>query len=242
MTHVLTTIEAAPEHTAGALETGPDNSRDRRLLRGYLHKTSNTLCGIKGYASLIAAPDHESCNSAQWAQKIISEVEKMEEIFRSVGDLTTPRQHPDVGVDLPNLLESVFEICEEKCAGLQVLSGRMPHGEILLPRADLCLVLTELLCNASEGVNGVPQQVRVQVTAEVQPTGRIALTVRDNGPGIDSDLITQVTAPFLTTKDNHVGVGLTRVETLMDMYGLAWAVRSTSGTGTVVTLEVAEVL
>ena len=106
----------------------------------------------------------------------------------------------------------------------------------------MCLVLTELLCNASEGVNGVPQPVRVQITAEVQPTGRIALTVRDDGPGIDSDLIAQVTAPFLTTKDNHVGVGLTRVETLMDMYGLAWAVRSTPGAGTVVTLEVAEVL
>jgi C4-dicarboxylate-specific signal transduction histidine kinase len=226
----------------GVLETGADGSRDRRLLRGYLHKTSNTLCGIKGYASLIAAPEHEACNSAQWAEKIISEVEKMEAIFRSVGDLTTPRQHPDVGVNLPGLLENVFAVCEEKCAGLQVLSGRMPHGEILMPRADLCLVLTELLCNASEGVAGSPEAVRVQVTAEVQPTGRIALSLRDNGPGIEADLINQITAPFLTTKNNHVGVGLTRVETLMDMYGLAWAVRSTPAAGTVVTLEVAEVI
>ncbi len=238
MTQLLT-MKNAP---AGNVESGTDNNRDRRLLRGYLHKTSNTLCGIKGYASLIAAPEHEAAHSAQWAQKIISEVEKMEEIFRSVGDLTTPRQHPDVGVNMPDLLESVFEICEKKCVGLQVLSGRIPHGEILLPRADLCLVLTELLCNASEGHAGVPQPVRVQVTSEVQPTGRIALSVRDDGPGIASDLIAQITAPFLTTKDNHVGVGLTRVETLMDMYGLAWAVRSTPGDGTVVTLEVAEAL
>ncbi len=234
MNKTNTTILDTAANTAG--------DRDRRLLHGYLHKTSNTLCGIKGYASLIAAPEQEASNSALWAQRIITEVEKMEEIFRSVGDLTTPRQHPDVGVDLPGLLENVFSVCEDKCSGLQVLSGRLPHGELLLPRADLCLVLTELLCNANEGFDGRPTPVRVEITAEIQPTGRVALTLRDNGPGITNELITQVTAPFLTTKDNHVGVGLTRVETLMDMYGLAWALRSVPGSGTVVTLEVAEAL
>ncbi len=238
MTQLLTKSATTVVDSATALEGG----RDRRLLHGYLHKTSNTLCGIKGYASLIAAPEHAADNSAQWARKIISEVEKMEEIFRSVGDLTAPRRHPDVGVDLPHLLENVFSVCEEKCEGLQVLSGRIPHGDILLPRADLCLVLTELLCNASEGALGAPAPVRVEVTAVVQPTGRVALTLRDNGTGINADLIDQITAPFLTTKDNHVGVGLTRVETLMDMYGLAWALRSEPGTGTVVTLEVADAL
>jgi len=217
-------------------------SHERRLLHGYLHKTSNTLCGIKGYAGLIVAPDLASADPAHWARKIITEVEKMEEIFRSVGDLTAPRRHPDMGVNLPGLLENVFAVCEAKCPGLEVLSGRLPHGEILLPQADLCLVLTELLCNASEGRRGVAAPVRVEVTARVQPTGRVALTLQDNGPGIDPDFVDQVTVPFLTTKDNHVGVGLTRVETLMDMYDLGWALQSTSGSGTVVTLEVAEPL
>lgn len=230
-------MTALLENRASSAAAG---THDRRLLRGYLHKTSNTLCGIKGYASLIAAPDRDAGHAVRWARKIIREVEKMEEIFRSVGDLTAPRRHPDAGVDLPLLLEDIFGVCERKCAGLQVFSGRIPHGEILLPRADLCLVLTELLCNASEGLDGRPRPVRVEVTAAVQPTGRVALTLRDNGAGIDRDLISQVTTPFLTTKDNHVGVGLTRVETLMDMYGLAWALRSIPGQGTTVTLEVAE--
>jgi len=39
-----------------------------------------------------------------------------------------------------------------------------------------------------------------------------------------------------------MGVGLTRVETLLDMYGLAWAMRSAPGVGTTVTLEVAKAL
>lgn len=218
-------------------------SPDRRLLHGYLHKTSNSLCGIKGYASLIAGPATAVDDAAvRWARKIITEVEKMERIFRSVGDLTAPRRNPDVGVNLPALLSDVFDVCERKCPGLQVLNGRIPHGELLLPRADLCLVVTELLCNAHEGRDGKGHRTRVEVTADVEPTGRVALTLRDNGPGIEPALLPQATGPFVTTKDGHMGVGLTRVETLLDMYGLAWALRSSPDEGTVVTLEVAEAL
>ena len=68
------------------------------------------------------------------------------------------------------------------------------------------------------------------------------LIVADDGPGIAPEVLPQVTAPFLTTKDGHVGVGLTRVETLLDMYGLAWDLRSEPGAGTTVTIEVAEAL
>ncbi|MFT5232891.1 MAG: C4-dicarboxylate-specific signal transduction histidine kinase [Candidatus Krumholzibacteriia bacterium] len=223
-----------------ALAEAMAGKHHRRLLHGYLHKTSNTLCGIKGYASLIAGGNSEAPETETWANKIITEIEKMEKIFRSVGDLTQPKQNPDLGVDLPRLLDHVFNACQDKCANLEILSGRLPEGELLLPKADLLLVLTELLCNASEGQNGPNQPVRVEVTAAVQLNGRLTLRLKDNGLGMSPELAVQATTPFLTTKDNHLGVGLTRVETLLDMYGLAWALRSTPGAGTVVTLEVAE--
>ncbi len=62
-------------------------SNDRKLLNGYLHKTSNSLCGIKGYASLIAEPETSIEQAMQWARKIVNEVERMEAIYHSVGIL-----------------------------------------------------------------------------------------------------------------------------------------------------------
>jgi len=212
-----------------------------RLLRSYLHKTSNSLCGIKGYASLIAAPDQDTAKRAGWAQKIIREVERMEDIYRSVHDLTAPRGNPDRGVDLPRLLDDVFRVCERRCPGLQVLCGRVPQAPLLLPKGDLCLVLTELLLNSCEGADGLTRPARVEVTAAKQPTGRLALRLCDDGQGIEPVLLRQVCDPFVTTKDGHLGVGLTRVQTLLEMYGLAWTLVSAPGEGTAVTLEVAEI-
>ena len=221
----------APAPVAGA----------ERLLRSYLHKTSNSLCGIKGYAGLIASPDQDTDKAAGWARKIIREVERMEAIYRSVHDLTAPRGNPDRGVDLPALLDDVFRVCERRCPGLQVLCGRVPRASLLLPKGDLCLVLTELLLNAVEGDDGAGRPVRVEVTASRGPGDRLALRLRDDGPGIGPELLNQACDPFVTTKEGHLGVGLTRVQTLLEMYGLAWALTSVPGAGTTATLEVAEV-
>ena len=50
----------------------------------------------------------------------------------------------------------------------------------------------------------------------------------------------RATEPFVTTREGRLGVGLTRVETLMGLYGLAWSVDSVPGRGVTVRLELAE--
>ena len=61
----------------------------------------------------------------------------------------------------------------------------------------------------------------------------------DDGPGMPPELLTQVIDPFVSTRDGHLGIGLARVDTIMDMHGLGWGLRSVPGQGTTVTLDVA---
>jgi len=227
---------------ASGPDTGGSPSLQQRLLRGYLHKTSNSLCGIKGYAGLIVEIGDADAGAERWARKIICEVERMEEIFRSVGELNYQRRYPDQNVDLTALVQQVITLCEHRLPGLTILCGRIPAGEILMPAADLGLILTELISNSAEGRYGVTASRRVEITGEILPTGRVAVTLRDDGEGMVAELLAQATDPFVTTKEGHLGVGLARVETLLEMYELAWALRSTAGSGTTVTLEVADSL
>ncbi len=207
---------------------------------GYLHKTSNTLCGIKGYASLIADRDSDAGEAGQWARKIILEVERMEDIFRSVGDLTRGRRHPDSGVDLPLFVEETTSAIAAHQGGLDLRLAVIPAGELKLPVADLALMLKEILNNCSESAGPSSRNVEVEISGVTAPEGRIFLDIRDNGRGMEKELVAQASCPFVTTKEGHHGVGLTRVDTLMDMYGLAWSLESEEGLGTRVLLEVAE--
>jgi signal transduction histidine kinase len=190
---------------------------DRRLLVGYLHKTSNTLCGIKGYASLIANRESAGGEAVQWARKIIREVERMEDIFRSVGDLTRGPRHPDTGVYLPRFVAEAASACAEEYGGLDLVLGTIPAGELKLPVADLALMLKEILKNSIESADPDTPWVEVEISGMILPGGRVFLEIRDNGRGMDPELTAQAPSPFITTKEDHHGVGLTRVDTLMDM-------------------------
>ncbi|MEN8005384.1 MAG: HAMP domain-containing sensor histidine kinase [Candidatus Krumholzibacteriota bacterium] len=233
-----TLIPNAEKTVSRTTETG--ERQDRRLLVGYLHKTSNTLCGIKGYASLIADREAGAGQAGRWARKIIAEVERMEEIFRSVGDLTRGRQNPDVGVDLPGLVHDVAKEIARNGWGLDLQVGDIPAGELKLPVADLVLMLSEILNNCAESRASDSDRVSAAIHGERDRDGRVFLKVKDDGCGMDDGLLAQATSPFVTNKEGHHGVGLTRVDTLMEMYGLAWTLESQAGRGTNIRLEVAE--
>jgi signal transduction histidine kinase len=227
------------QRQALADDTARTEAPDNRLLRGTLHKTSNSLCGIKGYASLIARRAEGDADEAAWAAKIIREVERMEAVFRAVGDLTRPTVDPGATCGLKVVLEQALAEAAVRHPGLVVRVRGESAAAPGMPAADLQMVLRELLANAAEGSDGVHGAGRVTVSVDTEPTGHTVLRLDDDGPGMIPAVAARASEPFVGTKDDQPGVGLTRVATLMEMHGMAWHLRSVAGEGTTVTLEVA---
>jgi two-component system sensor histidine kinase HydH len=225
--------------TATEIRRPPGRRRDRRgsLLRGYLHKSSNSLCGIKGYASLIAGGPGIAGRTSSWARKIIAEVERLEDIYLSVRDMAFPVPAPAIGCDtLAPVLADACDAAAARHASLRLSPTPAVDGELLLPAGDLLQVLAAILDNSAESREGA-----VEVTVSVGPGDgeRLLLLITDDGPGMPRELLTQVVDPFVTTRAGRLGIGLARVDTIMDMHGLGWGLRSVPGQGTTVTLEVA---
>ncbi len=216
--------------------------RNGRLLHGYLHKTSNSLCGIKGYASLIVTDQAPDPKTARWARKILCEVETMERIYRSIQDMAFPRRSEPTGIELGLVITRSADVCLRQYGNLTLDIEVQATGRLLLPVRDLELVVAELLRNSAEGrlAEELPDRVRVGIRTSVGESGRIVLVVQDDGPGMPVDMVPQAAVPFVTTKPGHLGIGLARVDTLMDMYGLAWSLQSSPRRGTIVVLDVAD--
>lgn len=131
-------------------------------------------------------------------------------------DLTAfvrPREPSKEDVDAPSLVREVVEA-----------SPPPPHVSLdvdadpftlVVDRHQLAEVLTNLVANAYQAVNG---DGSVRVRARATAAGA-ELTVEDNGPGIDPELSQRLFEPFFTTKHDGTGLGLAIVQRLVEAHG-----------------------
>ena len=93
-----------------------------------------------------------------------------------------------------------------------------PPGQppVVAGRVRLEQVLMNLLQNALDAVAG-RDGARVALTVE-QAADRVALTVADNGPGIDPAIAGQIFDPFVTGRADGLGLGLGIVRDIMTAF------------------------
>ncbi|HVJ91561.1 MAG TPA: ATP-binding protein, partial [Labilithrix sp.] len=125
-------------------------------------------------------------------------------------------------------------------------SGSMTSGSKLfyegpseLPRvqassADLLQILINLVRNAQQALeeHAIRHGV-VSVEARLD-SSRLFITVRDNGPGIPTDILMKLGTPFFTTRGSGTGLGIAQVKRLVGRLGGEIRIDSTPGQGTAV--------
>jgi PAS domain S-box-containing protein len=90
------------------------------------------------------------------------------------------------------------------------------HGD----RVQLQQVVLNLILNAIEAMSSVDQGSReLSISTQQAPSGEILVGVQDSGPGIDPERLDQVFAPFYTTKNAGIGMGLSICRSIITAHG-----------------------
>jgi two-component system NtrC family sensor kinase len=97
-------------------------------------------------------------------------------------------------------------------------------------------VLLNLLNNSAQAMD--KPRGRIVITTRAGGDGLVAIDVEDNGKGIEPDALPKIFDPFYTTKEpgKGTGLGLSIAYKIVSQHGGRIDVRSTPGTGTVVTV------
>jgi two-component system nitrogen regulation sensor histidine kinase NtrY len=85
------------------------------------------------------------------------------------------------------------------------------RGEPPTVRADrdqMVQVLTNLVQNALDAVKDKGEGGEVEITVAAEGPAHVAVTVRDNGPGVSPDIASRLFEPYATTKAHGTGLGL----------------------------------
>ncbi len=94
-------------------------------------------------------------------------------------------------------------------------------------------VLSNLILNALEA--SVKQS---EIIISVKMSDKLRISVTDHGVGIDKDVKNRIFNPFFTTKKNGTGLGLSIVHRIIDELNGSIEMESTSGKGSVFTIEI----
>ena len=125
-------------------------------------------------------------------------------------------------------VESINKLIEE--ASALALVGAKEHGVrvrlqidpahdlILADKVQIQQVLLNLFRNAIEAVT---QSERRELLVSTKPSGSgmVEVSVADTGPGISPDVASQLFQPFVTTKPQGMGVGLSISRTIIEAHG-----------------------
>ena len=144
--------------------------------------------------------------------------------------------------DTGKLIEEAGELAlvGTKESGIRASFRLAPHlPPVLVDRIQIQQVLLNLIRNAIEAMTeeraaaGIP--LRRELAIAAVPTGpeEVEVSVADTGPGLPPEVAKRLFEPFVTTKLDGMGVGLSICRTIVEGHGGRLWAKSNSGGGTV---------
>lgn len=221
-------ITFLPRAQAGPSERRADTLRTAAGMgRTLAHEVKNPLSGIRGAAQLLqasAAPEDVAL-----AQLIIDETDRIRRLIDRVEAFSDPRALERRPVNIHRVLDRVRAVVAVGVGDWITLRETYDPSlpDVLGDQDQLVQLFLNLLKNAAEAAN-LREDGRGEILISTQwrhrvghaaRSGRIGapleVSISDNGPGVAPALREQLFEPFITTKTQGAGLGLTLVAKLV---------------------------
>ena len=179
------------------------------LAAGVAHEINNPMAIIRGNTELLQLSLPEEDPNREEVDTILAQVKRVERIVSSLLQFARCEQRAQGTVRLPTLLHRIVEQIghQEPLDGISVVESYAPEVELVAGDADqLQQVFANLVLNA---VQAMPKGGVLTVESSLGPEGEgYQVRVRDTGPGIPQEELSQIFNPFFTTKAAGTGLGL----------------------------------
>ena len=216
-----------------------------RMSAQVAHEVRNPLHSIGLEAEMAAEMAAKSGDIAvkQSLQSILASVDRLEKITENYLKLSRLSAGEKRVVDMGDVLETVLATYASGCEaqGIRVDWHREGLADLrVLGDPDLLeQALGNLLRNSMQALelfksSGKPAPTwtpSIRLALGSAESGRVWLKVEDNGPGISPEILPKLFTPFVTTRSQGTGLGLSFVKKVFEDHGGRIEYRSAEGHG-----------
>ena len=218
-------------------EQDPTSMHYQSKIREAVHEASNPLSIIRNYLEMLNIKLGNEHDATEGLDLIKQEIDRVGNILLRLKDPAQP-DGEGASVDINQVVLSIATIFKDSICSThgvaltETLDKKMP--QVSTNTEHLKQILTNLLKNAVEAV-GTGGEISITTEAAVSFGSKkfVAITVKDNGPGIPEEIKANLFAPVSSTKGgSHSGLGLSIVKKLIDDMDGSIVWRSNAETGT----------
>jgi len=215
------------------------------LAAGVAHEIRNPLSSIKGYATYFAEYFPKDSNEHKAAQIMVQEAERLNRVVGELLGVSRPTDIKSVAMPIDTVLDSCMDLLQADLKQLGIALKITGRGKIITIDPDrIKQAILNICLNAVEAIRDEKQNKRNEKANKQyylhidvsEQEKNFCITIKDNGSGIDKELLTRIFDPYFTTKNEGTGLGLSNVRKILEAHGGSIEVTSERGTGTVFSL------
>jgi signal transduction histidine kinase len=178
------------------------------------HELNNPLAAIAAYTEYLRrrwASREDAGDDLERLRRIGEAIDRAQRLSRSMLAFGRVARGRASAVDLHEVIERALSYCEHDLGNTHGQVVRMFEGPVVIRghAHELLHVFINLFTNACHAVQKDAPQRPMRLVVSTSLSGADArVTVEDDGPGFDEDLLPRIFEPFVTGREAEGGTGL----------------------------------
>ncbi len=193
-----------------------------RLSSGVAHEIGNPIGIIMGYLELLKKDDIDPQDKSEYILRTEKELQRMDTVIRQMLELSRQSETGSEVVAIHAVIDDIAEVLKVQPLMSNIdlhLNLTAEYDRVKADPNQLHQVFLNLAINAADAISAdlkkesghleiCSQYKKIDASATQDGPGNIEILFRDDGPGINPEVMENIFDPFFTTKDPGKGTGL----------------------------------
>ncbi|REE57394.1 nitrogen-specific signal transduction histidine kinase [Paenibacillus taihuensis] len=184
-----------------------------QIAAGAAHEIRNPLTAIRGFLQMFRKTmiEHNMNKEKEYTEIMLGELDRINHLVGEFLLLSKPKQMTASWIGIDSVLRDIMPVIASEALLHNVTVNWDDQMELPRVLADAEMLKQVFLNLCKNGIEAMTEGGTLTVRGYVLQTGkssRIIIEIEDTGPGIPPQLIHKIFDPFVTTKQNGTGLGL----------------------------------